>query len=262
MNSTGNIVRKLKIDALVVEIYDSPEEVALAASYAARRVLDNTLALRHEARVIFATGRSQKQCLHYLTDRPNKQLWSSITGFHLDEYLGLAAEHPASFRHYFQQHLTSRGALKRVYELDGESALPIDVCEAYEKELRSRPLDLCFLGIGNNGHLAFNDPSVADFDAPRWVKLVRLDDKNRQQQASSTAFASIEAVPRYAFTLTLSAISAVLCNLCLVFGSHKADIVHTLLMAPISPSCPASILRLIPGSTLLIDKAAASGLAT
>ncbi|EDX87170.1 Glucosamine-6-phosphate isomerase/6-phosphogluconolactonase superfamily [Synechococcus sp. PCC 7335] len=246
-----------QVDALSVEVYSSAEAVARAASDKATKILQAAIDSRQQAITVFATGRSQKQCLHYLTHQADLD-WSKITGFHLDEYLGIAAEHPASFRCYLQTYLTSQVAMQAFHAIAGEGWLPISVCDEYEQKLRSRSIDLCFLGIGNNGHLAFNDPAVANFNDPRWVKLVRLDEKNRHQQANSTAFETIEAVPTYAFTLTLSAISAIQNRLCLAFGEGKAAIVQRLLTDAISPKCPATILRKLPQTTLLIDQAAAS----
>ncbi len=248
-------IRTLRIDALKVEIYQSAEEVALAASTQAAKILQTAIDVRQQAIAVFATGRSQKRCLHHLTSKEDID-WPRITGFHLDEYLGIAAEHPASFRHYLKTHLTSQVSMQAFHAIEGDGLLPISVCEEYEKKLRSHPLDLCFLGIGDNGHLAFNDPAVADFSDSRWVKLVRLDKKNRQQQVDSSAFGTIDAVPNYAFTLTLSAIGSVQNRLCLAFGKGKAAIVQRLLTGPISPDCPATILRKLPQTTLLIDQAA------
>ena len=246
-----------QVDTLSVEVYSSAEAVALAASTKATKILQTAIKENQQAIAVFATGRSQKQCLHYLTHQTDLD-WSKITGFHLDEYLGIAAEHPASFRDYLQKHLTSQVSMHAFYGIEGDGWLPISVCERYEENLRSHLLDLCFLGIGNNGHLAFNDPTVANFKDPRWVKIVRLDEENRRQQADSTDFETIEAVPNYAFTLTLSAISAIKHRLCLAFGEAKAAVVKRLLTGPIDPSCPATILRQLPQTTLQIDQAAAS----
>ncbi len=248
-----------QVDALKVEIYQSAEAVALAASAKASEILQAAIEAKQQAIAVFATGRSQKQCLHYLTCKEGLD-WSKITGFHLDEYLGIAAEHPASFRHYLKTHLTSRVSMRAFHGIEGDGLLPVAICEWYERELRSQPLDLCFVGIGSNGHLAFNDPAVADFDDPRWVKLVRLDAKNRQQQAKTTAFETIDAVPDYAFTLTLSAIGVIANRLCLASGQEKAAIVQRLLTGAVDSVCPATILRRLPRSTLLIDQAAASGI--
>ncbi len=248
-----------QVDALKVEIYQSAEAVALAASAKASKILQAAIEERQQAIAVFATGRSQKQCLRHLTCQEDLD-WTKITGFHLDEYLGIAAEQPASFRHYLKTHLTSRVSMRAFHGIEGDGLLPVAVCEQYERELRSQPLDLCFLGIGSNGHLAFNDPAVADFDDPRWVKLVRLDAKNRQQQANTTAFETIDTVPDYAFTLTLSAIGAIAHRLCLAFGQEKSAIVQRLLTGAIDLTCPATFLRRLSQTTLLIDRAAASSL--
>ena len=258
--ATPDLIRTLKVDRLTVEVYRSPDDVALAASRMASEILKAALVRQSETRVIFATGRSQKQCLSYLTNHLPQNIWRSVIGFHLDEYLGIAASHPASFRHYFKERLLSKVSMKDFYEIEGDTLLPMEMCERYERELRSHSIDLCFLGVGNNGHLAFNDPGVTDLNDPRWVKLVRLDEQNRQQQAGSTAFPTLQAVPQYAFTLTLSAIGSACHSLCLAFGEHKADIVNTLLTKPISPACPASVLRRFPSATLLVDAAAAANL--
>ncbi|MEM9946979.1 MAG: 6-phosphogluconolactonase [Cyanobacteria bacterium P01_D01_bin.36] len=251
-------IRTLTVDSLTVHVYPSANAVAVAASSHAADILRQASAAEGEASAVFATGRSQKQCLSYLTDSAKTTLdWQKITGFHLDEYLGLSAAHPASFRQYFDTHLTSKVNLKAFHEICGDELLPIEVCEQYEQKLRARSLNLCFLGIGNNGHLAFNDPDVADFSDPRWVKLVRLDEVNRQQQLSTTAFDQIEAVPQYAFTLTLSALKSIQHNLCLAFGEGKSEVVRSILTGPITPKCPASILRQIPQSVLMLDTAAA-----
>jgi glucosamine-6-phosphate deaminase len=255
--------RVFAVDSLTVQIYRSPDEVARAASGLAKDSLQKALATDQRAAAIFATGRSQLQFLDYLTQSPDKTEsqaldWSRVTGFHLDEYLGLSETHPASFRAYLRQHLTARVPLARFYAIKGDGLLPLDICGAYEAQLRAQPLTLCCLGVGNNGHLAFNDPAVANFEDPRWVNIVRLDEQNRRQQADSTDFADLQSVPHYAFTLTLSAIAAAQHSLCLAFGNNKAAIVKQLLTGPIAPSCPASFLRTLPQAHLLIDQAAAS----
>ncbi len=253
-------IKTLTVDLLTVRVYESAADVAMAGSAIARQILAKAIEEKRQANAIFATGRSQVQLLNHLTD-PNRQPpidWSKVTGFHLDEYLGIAADHPASFRHYLKKHLTSKVPLGQWHDLEGNALLPLEVCQSYEKQLREHLADLCFLGVGNNGHLAFNDPSVADFRDPRWVKIVRLDERNRQQQAESSAFASIEAVPQYAFTLTLSAIRASRHSLCLAYGEGKADVIHKMLTGSINTDCPASMLRQTPQASLLIDRSAAN----
>ncbi len=250
----------MKVDMLTVQVYESAEDVALAGSAIARQILGEAILETGRARAIFATGRSQVGFLRHLTDlnaRPSLD-WPKITGFHLDEYLGIAADHPASFRRYLKTHLTQKVALEQWHDIEGDGLLPLSTCQEYEVQLRTAPIDLCCLGIGNNGHLAFNDPTVANFTDPHWVKIVRLDAKNRLQQVESSAFESIEAVPQYAFTLTLSAIQAARHSLCIAYGEHKSAVVHRMLTHSIDVSSPASILRKTTQALLLVDTAAAS----
>ncbi|MEL6816528.1 MAG: 6-phosphogluconolactonase [Cyanobacteria bacterium J06598_3] len=247
----------MKVDDLTVQIYESAAAVALAASAFARQTLSAAIEQKQQARAIFATGRSQIQFLQHLSDPATGLDWQKVTGFHLDEYLGLAADHPASFRHYLHQHLTSKVSLKQWHDIVGDGLLPLEICQGYEKRLRERPIDLCCLGIGNNGHLAFNDPAVARFDDAHWVKIVRLDESNRQQQVDSSAFETLNAVPQYAFTLTLSALHSTRQNLCLAYGAGKAKVIDKTLTGDIGAHCPSSILRQMPQAILLIDRAAA-----
>lgn len=253
MNSPVALLKTLTVDSLTVHIYESPEAVAIAGSAMATEILNKAIEERGQANAIFATGRSQIKFLTHLT-HPNTALpWNRINGFHLDEYLGIAAEHPASFRHYLAKHLTNKVSLGQWHGIEGDADQPLDVCEAYAQLLHAYPADLCCLGVGNNGHLAFNDPDVADFSDPHTVKLVRLDEQNRQQQLDSSAFANLDAVPQYAFTLTLPAIQQTKSVLCLAYGKGKANIVHELICGPLSESCPASVLKKMPQATLLID---------
>ena len=247
-----------QIDELTVQIYESPEAVAAAASAIATQTLQTAIEKQGKATAIFATGRSQIQFLNHLTHPKSSLDWSKVTGFHLDEYLGIAASHPASFRHYLKTHLTSKVRLREWHSLEGDGLLPIDICRDYEKKLRQNPIDLCCLGVGNNGHLAFNDPAVAHFNDSDWVKVVRLDEQNRQQQTSSSVFKNLEAVPQYALTLTISAIRAALHSLCIAFGEDKSTVVKQALTESVNTGCPASILRQVPQAKLLLDWAAAS----
>ncbi|NJM97761.1 MAG: glucosamine-6-phosphate deaminase [Phormidesmis sp. RL_2_1] len=260
-------MRSFKVDELWVQIYGSAEDTALAASAIARDILQTAIEQQGKAVAIFATGRSQIPFLEYLSDplsSPTQQSldWPRITGFHLDEYLGIAADHPASFRHYLRSHLRNKVPLGAWYDIEGDGLLPLEICRQYEQNLRRDRADLCCLGIGNNGHLAFNDPAVADFSDPDWVKIVRLDRQNRQQQLTSSPFPHLDAVPQYAFTLTLSAIRAARQSICLAYGEGKSTVVKQLLTGPVGTHCPASILRQMPQAKLLLDQAAAIGYAS
>lgn len=249
-------VRTFSVDALNVEVYPAPNALALAAAQQIIERLQHTLAQQATATMVFATGRSQLGLLSHL--RHDTQVdWSRVTGFHLDEFLGLNHQHPASFGYYLHHHIAQWQPFQGFHYLQGDALEPIAECDRYTNLLTQQPIDICLLGVGNNGHLAFNDPAVADFNDPRWVKLVRLDATNRQQQLASEHFSQLGDVPTHAITLTLSAILKARHNFCCLFGHHKGDILNTLLKTSPSKHCPATVLRLEGDvkNTLFIDEA-------
>ncbi len=246
-----------KFDRLVVRVYDNALEMATEAAQWAGEYLRSRIALQGRARAIWATGGSQIQFLEVLTALPEME-WQKVTSFHLDEYLGIDEDHPGSFRRYLRDRLAAKVPFARFHYLEGDSSQPLAECDRYTRLLQEAAIDLCCLGVGENGHLAFNDPGVADPRDPYWVKLVKLDRQNRQQQCDRGDFSHLEAVPTYAFTLTLPAIFAVQTLLCLVSGKHKATIVKRLLAGTISADCPASLLRDRANAILLLDRDAAS----
>ena len=236
-------VRTFSVDALQVHVYPDPDLLAQAA---AQQVINRTqwvLQQQATATIVFATGRSQLGLLGYLRKDTSVD-WSRVTGFHLDEFLGLSRAHPASFGHYLHHHIAQWLPFGTFNYLQGDALEPMAECDRYAEIISHHPIDICLLGVGNNGHLAFNDPAVANFNDPRLVKLVRLDEANRQQQITSDYFSQLSDVPTYAMTLSLSAIFKARYNLCCVFGHHKADILKTLLNVSPSKACPASGLRL------------------
>jgi len=186
--------------------------------------------------------------------------WSRIVFFHLDEYLGISPQHPASFRYYLHKKIEKRVNSAAFHYIIGDAVEPIAECDRYSQLLRSQPIDLCFLGIGENGHLAFNEPSVASFDETQQIKLVKLDLITRQQQVGGGYFSTIEDVPQYAFTLTIPQICKSKKILCLAPEKRKATAVKNMLQLPISTTCPASILRQQPQATLFLDTDSASKL--
>jgi glucosamine-6-phosphate deaminase len=184
--------------------------------------------------------------------------WSRIILFHLDEYLGITSDHPASFRRYLRERVEEKVCPQQFYYIAGDTLQPIAECDRYTRLLENQPIDLCFLGIGENGHLAFNDPAVADFQDPAKVKLVKLDDVNRQQQVNTAYFANLADVPQYAFTVTIPMICTAKKIICLAPATRKAQVVKTLLTGNITTNCPASILRQQPQATLFLDVNSAS----
>jgi len=219
--------------------------------------LTERLQQQGSAAVILATGNSQIQFLDALIAIGDLD-WSHITLFHMDEYLGIDANHTASFRRYLRERVESRVHPRTFNYIAGDAALPLDECARYSDLLRKQPIDLCCLGIGENGHLAFNDPPVAKFEDPHSVKLVQLDRACREQQVNEGHFPNLAAVPQYAFTLTIPALCAAKRMLCVAPEKRKAQAVHDALRGPISTACPASWLRKQPHATLFLDSDSAS----
>jgi glucosamine-6-phosphate deaminase len=231
--------------------------VAKDAARAAHTILVEAIERRGEARAILATGNSQLQFLDILIGLGGVD-WSKVTLFHMDEYLGIDAGHKGSFRFYMRERVEKKVHSRAFHYLEGDCAEPLDEIARYSALLREKPVDLCCLGIGENGHLAFNDPPVADFDDPHTVKLVKLDDICKMQQVKQGHFPGIEAVPPYAFTLTIPALLAARHLICLCPDKRKAEPVKAALKGPLSTSCPASILRNQPHALLLLDLESAS----
>lgn len=229
---------------------------AAAAAYAAARLRE--LARRQaQVAVVFATGASQLATLRALTAMPDLP-WGQIVGFHLDEYAGLSGDHPASFRRYLRTELTSKAPLAAFHFIAGDAADPDRVCREYARLLAEQPPQLGLIGIGENGHLAFNDPGEADFDDPQAVKVVALDDACRRQQVAEGWFPRIEDVPQRAITLTIPTIMRVPELVVSVPGERKAEIMARVMGEAISAACPATILRRHPRARLFLDAASAA----
>jgi glucosamine-6-phosphate deaminase len=244
-------------DALPVRIYATQEELARDAARMAQQHLQSTLATQGAAAVILATGNSQLQFLEALAALGGVE-WSRVTLFHMDEYLGIDANHRGSFRRYMRERVETRLKPKKFHYIEGDALLPLTECARYADLLAAKPVDLCCLGIGENGHLAFNDPPVASFSDPHRVKLVKLDEACRQQQVGEGHFANLEAVPRYAFTLTIPMLCSARRMLCIVPEQRKAQAVMDALSGPIHTACPASFLRRQSHCTLFLDRESAS----
>ncbi len=214
---------------------------------------------RHGMGVIFATGVSQLAVLRGVIQEPDIP-WSTITGFHLDEYIGIDADHSASFRHYLKENLADKVPLRAFYAIDGSAPDPEQVCRDYAARLREIAPGLCLLGVGENGHLAFNDPGEAALHDPLDVKIVQLDDVSRQQQVAEGWFPSLQDVPSRAITVTIPAILRVPRLIVSVPGKRKAGIVRRMVEDPMSAACPATWLRLHAGATVFLDEDAAADL--
>ena len=241
---------------LAVEIHRSPAELGRAAAERAAGILREAVAQRGTARIVVATGNSQ----FAFTDELAKQdvPWGHVTVFHMDEYVGIDASHPASFRRWVRECIEQRLAPAAVEYIDGDAADAQAECDRYEALLRAAELDLVCMGIGENGHLAFNEPFDADVDDPRWVRVIRLTDRSREQQVGEGHFPGLDAVPEAAITLTVPALlSARYVQVC-VPEARKADAVAAALYDEIDTACPATALRRVPHATLFLEPASAS----
>jgi glucosamine-6-phosphate deaminase len=179
--------------------------------------------------------------------------WDRVIGFHLDEYLGISDRHPASFRRYLRHELIQRVPFHAFHEIDANAPDPETFCRYYADLLHAHPPQLCLLGIGENGHLAFNDPPVADFNDPKDVKIVTLDRECRQQQVNEGWFPALAEVPGQAITLTIPTIIRIPELILSVPGERKRAPVERTLNEEISTRCPATILRTHPNAHLYLD---------
>lgn len=253
MNVADEKVRHFRVERMNVEVHPNRESLGLAAARAAAEAMKQ-LAANHESfGAIFATGASQLDTLDALTQMKDLA-WSQVRGFHLDEYVGLPIEHPASFRGYLRTNLMQKVKIKDFCEIDGTSSDPDRTCRIYAEKLWSADPQLCLLGIGENGHLAFMDPDVADFNDPLDVKVVKLDAACREQQVAEGWFKGTEDVPERAISLTIPTMLRIPKLIVSVPGSRKAKIMRRTLVDPISTSCPATILRTHPDVTVYLDR--------
>lgn len=243
-------------DQLQVSIAADRAALGELAAANASASLQTAIVLRGSARVILASAPSQNELLAGLIGSAVD--WSRVTVFHMDEYVGLPADHAATFRAYQRQHVLSRIKPAAFHGIQGEAIDSGAECARYTALLREAPIDLVCLGIGENGHLAFNDPPVADFDDPAWVKPVELDALCRQQQVNDGCFPTLGAVPTAALTLTIPALLSARAIVGAVPGPRKAQAVRDTLKGPISTACPASILRRHSNATLYLDRESAA----
>ena len=249
-------IREYTVDRLRVRVFEDRSALGRAAAAFVARTLGERTREGREARVVFAAAPSQDEFLARLIAAEGID-WSRVRAFHMDEYFGLGPDHPGAFRRYLREHLFRLVELSedRLHLIPGErTEEPMAVCLEYDRLANARPPDLVCAGIGENGHLAFNDPPVADFLDPVGVKVVRLDGFCREQQVRDGGFAAIDDVPTHAYTLTIPAMMAAATISVVVPGPHKAEAVRATLEGPILERCPASILRRHPDSTLFLDR--------
>ncbi|MDX3001816.1 glucosamine-6-phosphate deaminase [Kribbella solani] len=245
-----------KIEDLRLEVHAATADMAAAAAAHTADVLTRAVAERGTARVVIATGNSQ---LAFVTALAGYEVpWSRITVFHMDEYVGIDADHPASFRRWIRERIAEPFGPARVEYIDGEATDVDAECLRYEALLRSAPIDLTCMGIGENGHLAFNEPDQADFADPRWVRPITLTPESLHQQVGEGHFPDIASVPPTAISLTIPALLSARTVQVVAPEERKATAVRNTLTLLISPACPSTILRRTPHAILYLDAPSAA----
>ncbi len=243
-----------------VSIAESKKQMGvLAADEAARKIVE-AIRARGEARVIFASAASQFEFIESLIAHMEID-WSKVAGFHLDEYVGLSADHPASFRRFLKERLLAKlpRPVKSFTFVGGDAPDTAAECARLEAAVREKPIDLACIGIGENGHIAFNDPP-ADFGTKSAYAVVALDEVCRRQQVGEGWYPDLDHVPTHAFSMTVPQIMASKSIVVIVPDSRKADAVAAAVEGPLANLCPASILRNHPDCTLYVDRPAAAKL--
>jgi glucosamine-6-phosphate deaminase len=238
-----------------LKVFPDKNSLAKAAALQAGTTIRNSIRERGSARIIAATGASQFEFLDQLTKARDID-WPRVEMFHLDEYLGMPATHPASFRKYLLERLIDKTGIVRHHLLNGEDD-PSRVIKDVSAEIRKAPIDITFVGVGENGHLAFNDPP-ADFETEEAYIVVELDEACRRQQFGEGWFQSLDEVPRLAISMTVRQILKSRQILCIVPDARKARAVAKSFQGHISPLVPASILRTHSNTLIYLDKDSAS----
>lgn len=244
---------------MVIDISETKSELALKASQLAARIIRDAISNRGRAFVIAATGASQFEFLDDLIKESGID-WAQTTFFHLDEYVGLPESHPASFRRYLRERIVERIAPGEFHFIDGEAADLDAECDRLDKLISRCAIDVAFVGIGENGHLAFNDPP-ADFETVKPFLVVDLDEACRRQQFNEGWFPSLEDVPRRAVSMSIRQILKSESIICIVPDARKAEAVRNCFEGDISPLYPASVLRRHARTTVFLDRNSAALLA-
>ena len=252
-------LKDIKIDKLNVHIYETNEIMGKAAAKEAAASINNAISTKGIANVMLATGNSQLSFLNELRNIKDVY-WPGVNIFHLDEYIDLPLGHPAGFSFYLRNNILSYIDVNAFFPVPGHPRNIQIACKAYEYLLRAHPIDVCCVGIGENGHIAFNEPSVADFEDPVWVKAIELEEASRHQQIGEGYFKSLKDVPTRAITVTIPGIIAAKRILCIVPEKRKAKAIYWTLNEKISTKYPATILRETDNTLLFLDEDSASEL--
>lgn len=254
--STNNVIT-FKTGMLEVRIFPNRDEMGSEAAENVSETIQAFLKEKDEINMIFAAAPSQSDFMKALIEDKNIQ-WERINAFHMDEYIGLEKDASQGFGNFLRDRLFGKVPFKSVNYINGQAEDPELESDRYAELLRSNPVDIVCLGIGENGHIAFNDPPVADFNDPKLVKVVELDRACRQQQVNEKLFDEFKSVPTHAMTVTIPGLLNAKKMFCMVPAKNKAKAVYRTLNGDISEECPATILRKKEGAILYLDRDSAS----
>lgn len=251
-------IKAIQAEQLPIEVYASPEEMGQVAAERAAAVIREAVTTKGHARIVVATGNSQFAFVSALADQDIP--WHQVTAFHMDEYVGVDADHSAGFRRWIRERIEEPFRPAKVEYIAGDAPDPQAEADRYEALLREAPLDLVCMGIGENGHLAFNEPYDADFEDERWARIITLTEQSVRQQVGEGHFPDEASTPKTAISLTIPALlSAAHVQVCAP-EARKAAAVAAAFSEPISTACPATILRQTPHATVFLEPASAAQL--
>jgi glucosamine-6-phosphate deaminase len=259
MNYHKSSINEKIYDLLNVSIYENRQIMGRAAATYVATKIQALLALQKELRMIFAASVSQDDFLAAFAKNSDVD-WSRITAFHMDEYIGLPENHSESFGNYLRKHIFDLVPIKNIHYIDPVAPDPEAECQRYADLIDEEPIDIICLGIGENGHIAFNNPPVADFIDQKSVKIVEMDEKCRQQQVNDGCFADISEVPERAISITIPVFMQARSLSIIVPGERKAQAVYDTLNGKIDTRCPATVLRNHPDAVLFLDRDSAKNL--
>lgn len=248
---SNGLIKKFQKDKLNVNIFQNRHDLGVAAAKDAAEAIRKYLATQKTVTMVFAAAPSQNEFLDALACEPDID-WGRVIAFHMDEYIGLPNTAPQKFAFYLKNRIFDKVKPGKVHYINGDTD-PETECQRYTELLKEFPLDIAFTGIGENGHLAFNDPPVADFNDAKLVKVVELELACRQQQVHDGCFKNLEEVPSQAITLTIPALMSAKEIFCMVPGVTKSNAVKAVINGEISTECPASILRRHEQASLYLD---------
>lgn len=244
------LLKTIQTDKLVTNVYSDRRAMGAAAAKHAASIIRKLLQDKETVNVIFAAAPSQNEMLeNFLKEDLD---FTRINAFHMDEYVGLSIANPQSFATYLTEHVFSKAPFRSVNLIPATQEID-SACAAYSKLLQDNPPDVVCMGIGENGHIAFNDPPVADFQDPKLIKAVELDEICRMQQVHDKCFDTLDEVPKYALTLTVPTLVSAKHLVCTVPGATKAAAAKAMLTGPIGEACPATALRLHDDAVMFLD---------